>query len=192
MEMLRQKPYLFGVITGFIVILNIVCVSLPFWMSIKGLNSVGPYESAHHGSNKVYQTNCAYEYMSQTECGYLQSLQISAVLTILFGAFSAILFFLPPKTFASFPVFVANTGVMGQVIFSLMTIVLFHYFKSNYYDDDGINQETPMPGESDVTYDAMFYLWITGTIISFLMASAGYSIINKTQYVRKGAFVNQA
>ena len=187
MDFIRQKPYLFGAITGVIAVVNIICISLPFWMSIKGLNNIGPYESAHHGSHKLYQTNCAYEYMSQTECGYLQSLQISAVLTILFGAFSAIIFFLPPKTFASLPVFVANTGVMGQVVFSLITIVLFHYFKSNYYDDDGVNQETPAPGESDISYDVMFYLWIVGTVISFLMASAGYGIINKTQYVRKGA-----
>jgi hypothetical protein len=191
LDTIRNRPQYFGVITGMVAVLNIICISLPFWMSIKGLDNVGPYQAAHHGSSKLYSTECDTMSMSQSECGYLFALQISSVLTVLFGGFSAILFCLPPKTFAALPAFVANTGVIGQVIFSLITIVLFYYFKANYYDDDGINQEYPGPEESDISYSVLFYLWITGTIVSFSMATVGYSIINKSSYDRKG-LVNQS
>ena len=160
-------------------------------MSIHKYRNVGLFESEAHGANSYFETSCNSDTMSEAECGYLAAAQICGVLTILFGIFSAIIYFLPPKTFSALPSFLANCGVVAQVSFSLMTIVLFYYFRTGYYDDDGVNREYASPDSDSIMFDTMFYLWIAGTVISFIMALSGYFLIHTTAYNNKGALGSQ-
>ena len=189
---LKNKPQVYGLSTACLVGMNIICLSLPYWMSIHGHRNIGLYQSAPHGSQSYFDTSCNSDTMSETECGYLAAAQICGVLTVLFGAFSAIIYFLPPKTFSALPTFLATTGLVAQVTFSLMTVVIFYYFRTGYYDDDGVNREYPSPDSDSIMLDVMFYLWIASTVISILLATSGYYLIHKTGYSRKGALGNHA
>lgn len=183
----KSKPQQFGYISGFITAINITCLFLPYWMHIDGDRSIGTFNTHINGSEILYKTKCSRETMSETVCQYLFSMQTSAVITVLFGVFSTILYFLPPKSMTALPIFLALSGTLLQFIFSLITLVLFIYFKNDYYDDDGVNREYPSPDADSIKFDFGFYLWMTAFALSFLTSVFGYYSIQASGYGKKGS-----
>ncbi len=174
----------FGIATAFATILSVIAIILPYWISIKDDGHIGVYESQSEHGKGLFSTECDSE-MSQIECGYLGSAKISSVVSIMFGGIATIVYFLPPGVFTKLPAFVAVSGSLGQFIFGLITIVLFVYFKRDYFTDDGVNREYPSPDKDDLSFQVGFYLWIVATFISFVLVAWGYMILSKTGCIDK-------
>jgi hypothetical protein len=117
--------------------------------------------------------------MSEIECGYLYSSQVSSIVSFIFGFFATALYFQNASNFNSISTFFALSGSLAQSIFGLMAIVIFYYFVQNYYTDDGVNREYSSPDYSLLSYDAAFYLWMCSIVISFLISVLGYYILHK-------------
>lgn len=181
---MKFSPAYFGVVSAAITALFIICLPLPHWMAVVGQKDVGAFQQETHSSSKYYSVECIEE-MSQTECGYLKSMQVSAVLTVLFGVFATIVYFLPPRNTTAVPLFLASSGSVGQLILSIMTLVIFAYFQQNYFDDDGINQEYTQPDETVLS--VVYYLWLAGTVVLGLSTGLSYYVIHASTYTsRKG------
>jgi hypothetical protein len=179
------RPTYLGGLTLFLTVVNIACVVLPYWIHIKGETDIGVFASIRVDSSALVSTKCD-DTMSEIECGYLKSMQISSVLTILFGFFAAMIYYMPPRSFAALPTFLAVSGTCGHCTFSIITEVLFVYFKRNYFDDDGINREGDSPNESDVSWQFVFWLWTATVIVSFIMVVGAYRCIYKARNADKG------
>ena len=119
----KHMLMMYAGVTGLTTAMCIASVSMYFWMNIKDTTDIGAFNSSNEGS-KGYMTHCT-SVMSEVECGYLHSLQISAVLTILFGGVTAFFYIIPPRAFNTFPTFIAVTGNLFQMIFAIMTSVIF-------------------------------------------------------------------
>jgi len=186
MEAKQLKVHLtqFGVASIISTMLSIAAIAMPYWMNIKGDKSVGVYQSQSHGSAQMFGTVCDGNF-SEIECGILDATKISAVVSIMFGGIASFIYFLPPKIFASLPAFMAISGSCGQLIFSIMTFSLFIYFKQDYFTDDGVNHEYPTFDASDLSYSFAFWIWVTGSIVSFLIVSLGYFVLAKTGCMEK-------
>jgi hypothetical protein len=180
---MKLSPVPFALISGAVTILFIICLPLPHWMAVVGEKDVGPWNQEGHSSDKYYASRCTDE-MSMAECGYLRSLQVSSVLTILFGFFSTLVYFIPPTTVSAVSFFLATSGNMVQCIMALLTLVIFSFFKKHYFDDDGINQEYPEPDQT--TYSIVFWLWMSGLIVLGLSTSTAYYVARASTYTRKG------
>lgn len=178
-KQLKSRLTLFGAATAFATLLSIISIILPYWMKIESDGHIGVYESQSENGKSLFSTECDSN-MSQIECGYLGSAKISSVVSIIFGGLATVVYYLPPKVFTSLPAFLAVSGSLGQFIFGLITIVLFAYFKRDYFTDDGINREYPSPDADDLSFQVGFYLWMVATIISFIVVSLGYAILSKT------------
>uniref|UniRef100_A0A7S3M6K3 Uncharacterized protein n=1 Tax=Spumella elongata TaxID=89044 RepID=A0A7S3M6K3_9STRA len=168
----KHKLFLYSGVTALATIFFIVAVSTYYWMHIKDTTDLGAFNSSNEGA-KGYMTHCT-SVMSQVECGYLHSLQVSAVLAILFGGVTSLFYLIPPRPFAAFPTFIAVTGNLCQMIFAIMTSVIFLYFKRNYYNDDGVNREYETPSSSSLSLDTSYWLWVTGTVLTFPLVVGGY------------------
>ena len=186
MESKQLKVHLtqFGAASIIATALSIAAIAMPYWMNIQGDKSVGLYQSQNHGSAQLFNTEC-HGTMSEIECGILDATKISGVVSIMFGGIASFIYFLPPKVFASLPAFMAVSGSLGQLIFGIMTFVLWVYFKRDYFTDDGINQEYPTFGADDLSYSFAFWMWVAATILSFLIVSSGYFILAKTGCMEK-------
>ena len=167
-----NKLVYYAIVSGLTTLLSILAVSTYFWMHINGTSDIGAFDSSNQGKRE-YMTKCT-SVMSQMECGYLHSLQVSAVLTIIFGGTNTILYLAPPRAFATFPTFVAVSGSMCQLAFAIITAVLFMYFKNTYYDDDGVNREYTTPDADDVSYNWSYWLWVAATCLTLPIVVHGY------------------
>lgn len=175
------KTHHLGAISIGISLLNVAMVIAPYWIHIDGQRDVGVFDSLTN-DNAWVKTKCT-EYYSETECGYLKSSQVSSIVTILFGFLAAAIYFLPPRTFSSLPSFMGVSASCGQFIFALMTTVIMHYFRSDYFDDDGVNREDDATGED--SFGWAYYLWIFTTVTSFLVMLCGYSLIYRIRFDTK-------
>lgn len=167
-----------GAITVVLTLVNIACIIMPYWMEIRDNRDLGIFETLTN-SNQLITTKCDESY-SETECGFLKSLQVGSVISILFGFFSSVIYFLPPRTFTALPAFFAVSGTCGHFVFSLITTVLFRYFKVGFLDDDGINQESGDMTEKS-GYSWVYWVWVATTVLSFFVMSAGYAHIHKAR-----------
>ncbi len=174
----------FGVASVFSTVLSIVAIILPYWMKIRSEGHIGVYESQDQNSNSLFATNCDSQ-MSQIECGYLGSAKISAVVSVLFGCIASFVYFMPPKVFASLPAFIAVSGSLGQMIFGIITVILFFYFKRDYFTDDGVNREYESTDKNDLSFDFGYYLWVAATFISMMVVGLGYILLSKTGCIDK-------
>lgn len=180
--MFLQKTTFLSAITAFNTLFAFIIILLPHWMNVEDYGDVGAFER-NRGGDKLYNSDCGSS-MSDTECGYLVSLQISAALVIVFGVFSAFFFYIPPKAINSLPGFLGTVGLYFQFIFGLIVCVLFHYFQENYITDDGVNRE--YGDNPDVTQEFAYPLWILTTVVHFVLAMvATYASVN-TGYHPKG------
>lgn len=168
----KQMLLTYSLVTALSTLFMIVAISTYYWMNIKDTTDVGAFNSSNEGA-KGYMTHCT-SVMSEVECGYLHSLQVSSVISILFGGVTAFLYVIPPRSFSTFPTFIAVTGNLFQMIFSIMTAVIFLYFKRNYYNDDGANREYDSPSSSSLSLDTSYWLWVTGTVLTFPLVVGGY------------------
>lgn len=155
-----------------------IVVGIPYWIHVKGGKNIGLFASSGANDDGTYKTECTPD-LSEMECGTLQSAKISAVISIIFGGFATITYLLPPPLFASLPTFIALVMSCLQMIFSIMSGVLWYYFKNRYYDDDGINREYDTEGASDMTFDAAFYMWIIGSFASIVITFSGFYALFK-------------
>ena len=168
----KQTLWTYAGVTLLSTFMCIAAVSMYYWMHIDGTSDIGAFNSSNQGA-KGYITHCT-SVMSQMECGYFHSMQVSAVLTILFGGVTAFLYVVPPRAFATFPTFISVTGNLFQRVFGIMTCVIFLYFKRNYYKDDGVNREYETPSASSLSLGAAYWLWVAATIITFPIVVGGY------------------
>lgn len=180
---MKPSPTHFGLISAAATVLFIVCLPLPHWMAVVGEKDVGAFYQEGHSSSKYYLTKCSDE-MSLAECGYLKSLQVSSVLTVLFGVFSTLIYFIPPRNTTAVPFFLATSGNLVQCVMALMTLVIFVYFKRQYFDDDGINQEYPEPDTT--AFSLVFWLWMTGFLVLSISTATSYYVARASTYSRKG------
>eukprot|EP00600_Ochromonadales_sp_CCMP1393_P006926 CAMPEP_0174954610 /NCGR_PEP_ID=MMETSP0004_2-20121128/522_1 /TAXON_ID=420556 /ORGANISM="Ochromonas sp., Strain CCMP1393" /LENGTH=190 /DNA_ID=CAMNT_0016202447 /DNA_START=11 /DNA_END=583 /DNA_ORIENTATION=- len=185
MDMYKQNVY--GAASALSVVIHICAVSTYLWMHIAGVKDVGAFSSKEQGDHDTYLTKCPTE-MTELECGYLKSVQVSAVLSIIFGGLTTCFYVYPwfsARLFATAQTFIAVTGSLCQFIFSLMTLVIFMYFKGGYYNDDGVNKEYGGPGESQISYNISFYMWVGGTAICATLAGLGYYELYQHRQMRK-------
>lgn len=181
----KNKLVHFGAVSAFLTVTNFICIILPHWVHIDSYKTIGPFYSIGDGNSNFYRTKCD-ESMGEAECGYLIQSQVSAILTVLFGIFATGIHFIPPRTFNQLPAFFAISGLLGQFIFSAITLVLFGYFKQDYYADDGVNREYPSPDSDSVKLYAVYYIWLATTFITLCMVIVGYGIIANSGYNKKG------
>ncbi len=71
------------------------------------------------------------------------------------------------------------------MIFGIITVILFYYFKRDYFTDDGINREYPSPDSNDLSFDFAYYLWVAATFISMIVVGLGYLFLSKTGCIDK-------
>lgn len=171
---MKDKHTLFAYagVTLLSTLMCVAAVSMYYWMHIAHTTDIGAFNSSNQGA-KGYITHCT-SVMSQVECGYFHSMQVSSVLTILFGGVTTFVYVVPPRAFGTFPTFIAVTGNLFQMIFAIMTAVLFVYFKRNYYNDDGVNREYETPSSSDLSFGGAYWLWVTATVLTFPLVVGGY------------------
>jgi hypothetical protein len=168
----KHTLFTYAGVTMVSTLMCVVAISMYYWLHIDGTSDIGAFNSSNQGA-KGYMTHCT-SVMSQVECGYFHSMQVSSVLTILFGGVTAFLYVFPPRTFGTFPTFIAVTGNLFQMVFAIMTSVLFLYFKRNYYNDDGVNREYETPSSSSLHLGAAYWLWVAATILVFPIVAGGY------------------
>lgn len=159
-------------VTALSTAISIVAIATYYWMHIEDTTDIGAFNSSNEGA-QGYMTHCT-SVMSQMECGYLRSMQVSSVLTILFGGVTTFLYLVPPRAFATFPTFLSVTGNLFQMCFGIMTAIIFLYFKRNYYNDDGVNREYDGPSSSSLSLDWSYWLWVTSTVLTFPLVVGGY------------------
>jgi hypothetical protein len=176
----------FGILSALVTIIHIICIFLPYWMHIDSEEVIGIFHSVHEHSSSIYETNCN-DNMGEMECGYLKSFQVAGVVSVIFGGITTLLYFFAPNYLNDLISFFAITGTLIQACFGLITFVLFYYFKTNYFDDDGVNQEYPTAGENDTHLMVGYYLWLTFNAITWMMVIAGYFLIYNGGYQKKGA-----
>jgi hypothetical protein len=167
-----EKLTLYATSSALTTALNIIAVSTVWWMHVKGTGDVGAFTTQDNGG-KAHNTVCS-SMMSELVCGYLKSVQISAVVTIIFGFLATMLYLVPFRAFSSYQTFVAVSGNACQLSFAIMTAVLFLYFKSEYYGDDGVNREYPSPDADSLTYDTSYYIWCGSVLLTTLVVGLGY------------------
>ncbi|KAJ1438870.1 hypothetical protein B484DRAFT_444289 [Ochromonadaceae sp. CCMP2298] len=167
-----EKLTLYATGSALTVALNIIAVSTVWWMHVKGTGDIGAFTTQDNGGNP-YHTVCP-SMMSELVCGYLKSVQVSAVVTVIFGIVATMLYLVPFRAFSSYQTFVAVSGNACQLTFAIMTAVLFLYFKNQYYDDDGINREYPAPDADSLTYDTSYYIWCGSALITTVVVGLGY------------------
>jgi len=175
----KELKFYFGLLSILATAISIASIANPYWINFKHNGSIGLFESTRGESDKLQTTSCS-TFMSEMECGYLYSSQVSGVISIIFGGFASATYFLPPKTFARLPTFVAISGSLAQCSFSIMTIIIFFLFKKNYLDDDGINKEYPSPGASDLEFAVSYYLWVVAAFITLIVVTAGYILLSQS------------
>ena len=130
------KYRLFGVASVVALFCQVVAVSTFWWIGVRDDHGyIGAFRSSHDGKDS-YQTYCTTN-MTEIECGYMAATQICVIVSVLFGGISSFLYFAPYTPFSSMPTFLAVSGSFLAMLFSLMGIVIFTYFKKHYYDDDG-------------------------------------------------------
>eukprot|EP01039_Chlorochromonas_danica_P008409 gene8409-9268_t len=182
--MIEVRPPYLGIITILLTLLNITCVILPYWMSVDDEIEIGVFDTlgTDTDKNKFLLTRC-YETYSETQCGFLRSAQVASIITILFGFFASIFYFLPPRHMSTLPSFVAISGTMGHFIFALLTTLYFHFFKADYIDDDGINREDDDGGTDYLNWS--YWIWVGTTVVSFCVVAFGYPYIYKLRAEQK-------
>jgi hypothetical protein len=169
-----KKLVMYSIASGIITLMFIISVGTFSWMNIRSTTDVGAFNSVNSGSNHAYMTHCT-SVMSQMECGILHSFQVSAVLTIIFGGVNTLLYLIPPRAFATFPTFVAVSGNCCQLMFAIISSVLFLYFKREYYTDDGVNREyDDIPDANDLSFRWSYFLWIVATCLTLPLVVGGY------------------
>lgn len=178
-------PFTLGFVTGVVVLVQVICIFLPYWMHIDSVETIGLFHSQHEDSSSIFETNCTDD-MGELECGYIKSFQISAVITVLFGGITAFLFFISPSYSNDLVAFLAVCGTLLQSTFGLITWVLFLYFKNSYFDDDGVNQEYPTAGESNTHFLVGFWLWVCFNAINWFSTFYGYFVLYLSGYQKKG------
>ena len=188
MEPLYNSPKLllsFGIFSGLITVIQIVCIFLPYWMHIDSTRWIGVFHSINENGDKFVETGCT-DSMGELECSYLKSFQISAVVSVMFGGVTTLLYFFSPNYLNDMISFFAITGTLIQASFGLITFVLFYYFEQSYFDDDGINQEYPGVGADETNLAVGWYLWLSFNSVSWIMVFAGYFLIYKGGSQKKG------
>ena len=147
-------------------IFSIVSVATVFWVSTE-TNDTGLF--SYKVGDEIKELTCD-SMMSQTQCGYLQSSQNSSIISICFS-FLSFSWLLHQYAFSSpMNALVSLSLAFLQFCFSITTTVVFKYFKSDYLNaDDGINVEYPV--DTYAHYKFGYYLWISATSLSFLVAA---------------------
>mmetsp|Transcript_22643 Transcript_22643/g.31034 ORF Transcript_22643/g.31034 Transcript_22643/m.31034 type:complete len:212 (+) Transcript_22643:30-665(+) len=170
--------------------LYIVAISTPYWISENGDGSIGLFESQHRDSNFLFPTNCNAD-MGELECSYLYSSKISAVATVIFGGIASMLYLLPTVYFAVIPKNIPAVCVALEIIFAIITAVVFYYFKASYFSNDDINVEYPVEEPPSLSLYVSFGIWLVATILSGLTAAVllFYQIKDKG-YCGKNRFNN--
>eukprot|EP01040_Poterioochromonas_malhamensis_P013233 gene13232-14530_t len=175
-----------GFVTGIVTLMEVACIFLPYWMRIDTKVTIGLFHSVNSGSSSLYETNCTDD-MGELECSYVHSFQIAAVIAVLFGALSSLLYFVAPSYNSDLVSFFAVSGTLLQSIFGLIVFVLFLYFKKGYWDDDGINQEyDDVPGEDETHLLYGYWLWTSFNILNWLTVFGGYYLLYVSGYRKRG------
>ena len=114
--------------------------------------------------------------MSESECGFLHASEISGVVTILFAGATCAAFFGRSSYLPKRSLMLALNCTTSQVIFGVLTLTFFYYYKVNYYTDYGVNQEYPdeMPGPLALRF--CYFLWCVSVGLAFSVACLGYSV----------------
>lgn len=168
----KHSLAIYGSVSGLTTVMYIVAISMYYWLNIKDTTDIGAFNSSNEGA-QGYMTHCT-SVMSQLECGYFHSFQVAAVVAILFGGVTTMVYFFPPRQFSTFPTFLAVTGNVCQMVFGIIATVLFLYFKRNYYNDDGVNREYETPSSGDLSLSGCYWLWVSATILIFPLVCGGY------------------
>lgn len=184
------KYPLYGAFSALTSIIYIVAISTYHWIHDQDEN-IGLFLKKTNGGD-VVATDCA-SFMSTTECGYLSSTKIAAVVTILFGGINTIFYFLPylpiqPFFTSSILSIITFSGSLFQATFGLLTLILFTFVKSDYYSDDGINREDDKAADSgDLTLYVSYILWcistalvIVATLFNYFHLQKKYSMLSKS------------
>ena len=120
--------------------------------------------------------------MSATECGYLQSAKISAVVTVILGGMTSNTYFYPPYSLVTYSMSLPLGGTFGQLVFGCLTVAFYCYFRSDYFVDDGINTEYPNEASGNIDISYCFYLWcIACGFLFMIVCSGGYLLYKKRQ-----------
>jgi len=135
-------------------LIYIFAISSPYWTAKQNDGSTGVFESQSQHSNSLYYTSCTDD-MSQLDCGFLYAAKFSAVATIIFGGTAAVLYSFPTNLYALVPKNFTIIANALQISLAIITVVVFYYFKSDLYDDDGINAEYPSLSEAERVIRAM-------------------------------------
>ena len=151
-------------------LIYIFAISSPYWIAKQGDGSTGVFESQNEHSSSLFYTACTND-MSQLDCGFLYAAKISAVATIVFGGTAAVLYSLPSHLFALVPNNFTIIASVLQISLAIITVVLFYYFKSDLYDDDGINAEYPSEESPAVKLSVSYVLWVLALVLSTILLS---------------------
>ena len=145
---------------------SIIAVATVFWVSTE-TKDTGLF--SYKTGNDIKELSCD-SMMSQTQCGYLQSSQNSSIISICF-CFLSFAWLLHQYVFTSpMNALISFSLAFLQFCFSITTTVVFNYFKSDSLNaDDGINVEYPV--DTFANYKFGYYLWITATCLSFIVAA---------------------
>ena len=154
----------------FATLLYIFAISSPYWIAKQNDGSTGVFESQNQHSNTLFYTSCT-DGMSQLDCGFLYAAKISAVATIVFGGTAAALYSLPSNLFALVPNNYTIIASALQISLSIITVVVFYYFKSDLYDDDGVNAEYPSEESPAVKLSISYALWALALVLSTILLS---------------------
>ena len=149
-------------------LIYIFAISSPYWIAKQNDGSTGVFESQSQHSNSLYYTSCTDD-MSQLDCGFLYAAKISAVATIIFGGTAAVLYSFPTNLYALVPKNFTIIANALQISLAIITVVVFYYFKSDLYDDDGINAEYPSEESPSVKLSVSYVLWALATVLSAVL-----------------------
>eukprot|EP01038_Epipyxis_sp_PR26KG_P005379 gene5379-7457_t len=156
-----------------------------------GIVSIGMFFTQNPSSTHYINTACNQD-NSVIDCGYLKSAQVSGVVACAFSLLATLLYFKPPKEFAHIDVFCSLLASTCQFLFSVMTIVIFRYFKVGYSTQDDINIEN----DADVgivkglSYGSCFDIWIVSSCLTFTMISLGFFLLFNKRFTDKSIAEN--
>lgn len=183
----REKKgfgWFLGGSAGAVTAMQIILICLFNWIAVKDGGNIGAILSSHEEGESVYQTYCK-DHMTKMECGYLFAMQVSAIVAILFGGLATALFCIPKLPLNSLASFLAALSCLLQLVFGIMMIVIFGYFKRHYYDDDGVNREYESSDSDSLYYTTCFYLWIASVCCNFVVTMTAFLALYKKGFEKK-------
>jgi uncharacterized membrane-anchored protein len=174
--------FYWAAIANFLTVFYIISISTPYWIREgSGKTYIGIFETQVENKQYLTPTSCN-DYMSELDCGLLDSAKTSAVVTVIFSGITSVLYSLPSQYFALFPKSFGEISFILQTIFSIITMTVFYYFKMDYYTDDGINAEYTVDAHPSLELNASFYIWVVAMALS-ISVFVLQSILNAKEYI---------